>query len=313
MEYLPSLKYLSVDLDFVALDKLKFPPFKGTTLRGAFGTAFKKTVCVTHKPLCKDCVLYETCVYSYVFETPMSSEEGLPQKTPFAPHPFVITPPIDSKMEYEQGEKLTFHLTLFGRAVNLLPYFILTFEVMGNRGITKTRGKTKLISVKQYNKIIYTDGKFISKPQIKDVREFLPFTEAKGELTMQFLTPVRLIYRGKLLDTPDFVAIRAAILRRFFWILKVHSEHTDLQGLTDWDNFGTILRKVRGIIKPVMVSRYSMRQKRRMAFKGFIGEVVYSGSIGRYLPLLRVGEVLHIGKATSFGFGKYKIKEVKYG
>lgn len=313
MPEVPSLKYIQVDLDLVALDKLEFPAFKGTTLRGAFGTSFKKTVCVTHKPTCSECVLYETCVYSYVFETPVQSENQLPQKTPFAPHPFVITPPLEPKSVYETGENLTFQLTLFGKAVNLLPYFLLTFEVMGNRGITKTRGKTKLISARQNNRIIYTDGKFISKPKIYDTAEFTAQENTKGTVTIQFLTPVRLIHRGKLVDNPDFDAIHTAILRRFFWILKLHSEVTDLQELKNWDNSGTPLRQVDAIIKYVSVRRYSKRQERRMIFKGFVGEVVYSGNIGRVLPILRVGEVIHIGKATSFGFGKYQIKEVVYG
>lgn len=313
MQQLPSLKYLSVELDFVVLDKLEFPPFKGTTLRGAFGTSFKHTVCVTRKQNCTECLLYENCVYSYVFETPMISDSVSLQKTPFTPHPFVITPPIDSKVSYFPGDNLTFHLTLFGKAVNLLPYFILTFEVLSSRGLTKTRGKIKLLSVRQNSKVIYTEGKFVKKPKINDVLEFLPVEDKDGKVTLRFLTPVKLIHEGKLVHTPNFVAIKKAILRRFFWILKVHSEHSDLQILKDWDDSGTILRNDSCNIKLAHVSRYSKRQKRKMTFKGFIGEAVYSGPIGKYLPLLRIGEILHIGKATSFGFGKYIIKEVIYG
>jgi len=40
---------------------------------------------------------------------------------------------------------------------------------------------------------------------------------------------------------------------------------------------------------------------------GFVGSVVYQGEISPWLPLIKAGEILHIGKATAFGLGKYVI------
>ena len=53
--------------------------------------------------------------------------------------------------------------------------------------------------------------------------------------------------------------------------------------------------------------RYSHRQRTRMKLGGFIGTAVYEGNLTPWLPLVKAGEVLHVGKATAFGLGKYAI------
>lgn len=53
--------------------------------------------------------------------------------------------------------------------------------------------------------------------------------------------------------------------------------------------------------------RYSGRQKQKMSLGGFIGEATYAGDFGEFLPMLAWGEVVHLGKAASFGLGRYAI------
>ena len=48
------------------------PHYKGSTFRGIFGQALKKVVCALKKQECKDCLLREKCVYSFVFESTSS-------------------------------------------------------------------------------------------------------------------------------------------------------------------------------------------------------------------------------------------------
>lgn len=56
--------------------------------------------------------------------------------------------------------------------------------------------------------------------------------------------------------------------------------------------------------------RYSSRQRATMTLGGLAGTITYEGPIGRSLPLLRLGEVTHAGKGTSFGLGQYRIVAV---
>jgi CRISPR/Cas system endoribonuclease Cas6 (RAMP superfamily) len=56
--------------------------------------------------------------------------------------------------------------------------------------------------------------------------------------------------------------------------------------------------------------RYSARQDTRMKMGGFIGKVVFEGDIEEFMSLITLGEHVHVGKGTSFGLGKYKIREM---
>ncbi|MFH1134603.1 MAG: CRISPR system precrRNA processing endoribonuclease RAMP protein Cas6 [Pseudomonadota bacterium] len=40
---------------------------------------------------------------------------------------------------------------------------------------------------------------------------------------------------------------------------------------------------------------------------GYLGEIVFSGNLDDFLPYLRIGEYLNVGKAASFGHGKYEL------
>ena len=86
------------------------PPYKGSTLRGGFGNAFKKVVCALKHQECSDCILKEQCVYSYVFETPPPRGATVMRKYRSVPHLFIIEPPPERKMGYKPGDELTFGL-----------------------------------------------------------------------------------------------------------------------------------------------------------------------------------------------------------
>jgi hypothetical protein len=83
-----------LDFTLKALEPLILPPYKGSTLRGGFGAAFRRIVCVIRDKECSDCLLKGKCVYSYIFETPPPADTAVMRKYEAAPHPFVIEPPM---------------------------------------------------------------------------------------------------------------------------------------------------------------------------------------------------------------------------
>ena len=142
-------------LTISAIDPLSLPPYKGSTFRGGFGHAFKKTVCTIRNKECNDCILKSRCIYSYVFETPPPEDSQILRKYEKAPHPFIIEPPLETKTHYKPGDALSFGLVLLGKAAEYLPYFIYTFEELGNIGIGKGKGKYQLLNVSCEGREIY--------------------------------------------------------------------------------------------------------------------------------------------------------------
>jgi hypothetical protein len=60
-------------------------------------------------------------------------------------------------------------------------------------------------------------------------------------------------------------------------------------------------------VRWVDVPRFSRNQRQAMTFGGWMGWVRYAVEPTPWLPLLRAGELLHVGKHTTFGFGAIEL------
>jgi CRISPR-associated endoribonuclease Cas6 len=330
------LPYKKFEFQIIPSEPLILPSYKGSTLRGGFGNAFKKVVCAFKKTDCAECILKEKCVYSYIFETPPPSDTKIMRKYKTAPHPFIIEPPPEKRRGYKLGDEISFGLTLIGRAIDYLPYFIYTFSELGNIGIGKAKGKyilKKVLSVKvsdegsviprfnrgiQDNKteIIYSSDTKTLKSFTPSIMSFprkwessLNFKSPNSELlTLNFLTPTRIIYDGHLTLDLEFHVLIRNLIRRFSLLYYFHCGGDP----SKW-NFKEIIEKSRQVlVKQRNLSwydweRYSFRQGTRMKMGGFVGRVTFEGNIEPFMPVIRAGEVLHVGKGTAFGLGKYEI------
>jgi len=130
-----------------AKDPLHLPPYKGSVLRGAFGHVFRSVGCVARRGECPPCVLKGACPYSYIFETPPPADTLILRKYPYAPHPFVLEPPLDATTIYEPGSLFTFGLVLIGKGIDYLPYFVYAFDELGRLGLGRGKGKYRLVQV----------------------------------------------------------------------------------------------------------------------------------------------------------------------
>lgn len=315
-EQLYSIHLLQVRITLRAKDPLQLPAYKGSTLRGGFGIAFKEAVCVVEHRDCFHCLLRSRCAFPYVFDTPVPEDATRMRKYTAAPHPFVFLPPLEEKRLYRPGETLAFDLTLIGKGSDFLPYFIYTFERLGERrGLGKGRGRFVVESVTwlspQGEETLIYDGNtkaLRNSFRLVTVRDLPPLRFAHSSLhlvTLHFVTPARLVYAEALTPEPDFHILIRALLRRLSNLAYFHCGtelDLDFRGLiTAAEQIETVDSELRWYDW----ERYSARQDVRMKLGGFIETVTYRGDLQPFLPLLRLGEMVHIGKGTSFGLGKY--------
>jgi hypothetical protein len=123
MTNLPVLPVARYRLTFRAASSLRLPPYTGSAWRGAFGHALKRLACVTREPTCPPCLLYRSCIYPYLFETPPDPGVGKLTRYTAAPHPFVLIPD-ERGGHIEAGETLSLNLNLFGHGNRYLPHVI---------------------------------------------------------------------------------------------------------------------------------------------------------------------------------------------
>ena len=139
--FLPLAAY---DFEFKNEPPHGLPAYPGSAWRGAFGWSLKRAVCVIRHTACPDCLLYRSCVYPYLFETPPPPDTGKMRKYTAAPHPFVL------RIEPGQhGEDYRLGLILIGRAVQQFPYFVHALGEAGRQGVGSQRRPFELMRVLQ--------------------------------------------------------------------------------------------------------------------------------------------------------------------
>ncbi|MFN3920721.1 MAG: CRISPR system precrRNA processing endoribonuclease RAMP protein Cas6 [Methylohalobius sp.] len=296
-----------------AVEALGFPRYAGSTWRGAFGHALKRTVCITSLRNCCECLLWRSCAYSYLFETPPPKEAVMLRKYPAAPHPFLIHPEATNAHRYEAGEVFSVDLTLIGRAVGQLPYVIYALSRAGTYGIGRGRGRFALEQVSQHIpgegfRLIYSAGGNVSAlPAQAPIAPKVP----DGICTLVLTTPLRIQHQERLMREADFSfrGLMAALFRRLSLLSYFHGNGPIIA------DFRSLLAQAEAV-RPVSAElawydweRYSNRQKTYVRMGGLVGQVSFEGrQLAPFWPWLWAGQAVHVGKGTVMGLGGYRIE-----
>ena len=320
--YYPDFEVAKYEFLTECLNSFELPAYKGSMLRGGFGSAFKTIACSKRGVTCKDCMLRHSCPYGYVFETSPREGSELLANFKAVPRPFIIEPPLEAKRYYRRGDKLTFGLVLVGKAIDYLPYFVLAFDELGRRGIGRDRGKYALrevMSVKGVERtLVYSgDGRRLHETDTsvsweETVNKWLSGDGQNGlkEVSIRFLTPARIRQGEDFVKESDFGFhhIIGNLLWRIRSLAYFHcGESLDL----DINKLVYDAGQVEVLESELYWHdrwRYSGRQKRGYWQGGIKGKVKFGGDVKDFMPFLLLGEYIHIGSATTFGLGKFKLE-----
>ena len=303
-------------LHLIAETAVRLPAYAGSAWRGALGHALKRTVCVTGARHCPDCLLYRSCVYPYVFETPPPERAGKLRKYPAAPHPFVIEP-WPACREVAPGAAFGVDLVLIGRGQAQLAYFIEALRRAGRGGVgqggAQGAGRYALARVEQQTaagwQTIYTaGGRLESLPAQTPV---LPPPPA-GPVRVELSTPLRLrvaedLVTAERLRFRDFFA---ALLRRLSLLSYFHTDtplDTDFRALVQAADAVPIED---ADLRWHDWTRYSSRQDALLQMGGLVGTFVLpSAALAPFWPYLWLGQWTHAGKGAVMGLGRYRLDE----
>ncbi len=309
-----SFRCLRLSVSVQAEEYIRLPAYQGSALRGAFGHALKRSVCAAGNQTCDACILKSQCIYSYAFETPPPENSKVLRNFTSVPHPFIINPITGESGIYEPGMSFCFGMTLVGRAIEYVPYFVYAFMRMGEQGIGSGKGRFRVLLVNDLdingspvetiyeNEILKTSETVLSFHDAEEMaKQYDPHN-----LTLQFITPVRVKYQGKLCDDLQFHVLIRNLARRLSNLLCFHCGQDAELPFKELIEKAESVRLVRNNTRWYDWTRYSGRQKKRMQMGGVLGEATYEGvAVGEFLPLLVLGSWVNMGKGTSFGLGNY--------
>ncbi|MCL6580703.1 MAG: CRISPR system precrRNA processing endoribonuclease RAMP protein Cas6 [Firmicutes bacterium] len=298
---------------------MRLPPYKGSVLRGGFGSAFRRVACAQRAKDCSGCLVRPVCPYAYVFETSPPPDSAVLRNLKDVPRPFVIEPPEDDRTEYAPGDELDFGLVLIGRGVEYLPFFIAAFKELGRTGIGPLRAGFELVRVEQVGPgggpraVVYEGASGVVAATASSLFrhcvgrvEVAAAASALGgdSVEVEFRTPTRLKADSELRARPEFEALVRAGLRRVSSLAYFH------HGISLDLDYAALVRAAREVrlrqdrTRWVGWKRYSNRQERLMDLGGLVGTATFEGDIYAFRDLLVLSSLVHIGKNTTFGLGR---------
>lgn len=238
----------------------------------------------------------------------------------------------DERAEFRPGETVEFGLNVVGRASRLAPYFVTAFRKLADDGLGPRRARFDLVEVVALGRgggetaegdvgpcervraaeiPIYKNTEplvRIAAPALYAGDLVRPDDASLTRLTLRFATPVDLRDRGTPVEIPEFGPLvrrlrdRASSLAVFFGDGPLELDFKGVSALAD------TVRLVENRTRVVTVNRRSSKTGQRHDVGGFVGEATYDGeAIGRLMPLVRVGEVMHVGKHAAFGNGRMEV------
>ena len=319
---LQNFRFARYRLTYTVQEPLRMPRYKGNVFRGRFGYILRDITCVGDAQQCeKHCEFPERCVYSKCFETPVPDESPMLRGQPFAPHPFVLEPPYTGQLEYAPDDTFTCNLTLIGEAINVLPWMVFTFYRMGEQriGLRNQRGKCRLEKVESLpvrtdvpSQTIFTsetemltDEGFILG--LEDVMHAVP--DITDTIDLEFLTPTSIKVNGKWTSNLTFEHLIRNLLRRIRFLNYFHCGE-DLDAEVDVHALLEAACPVKDVprLQWLRRDRYSHRAEASVPMSGFVGSVRFEGELTPFLPFICLGEYLHIGHHTAFGYGQYRLR-----
>ena len=262
--------------------KHKASYFTGSMLRGAMGYALKKVTCINPSYRCDGCFAQNSCLYYDFYE----------QTNNFHKYRFEIE---------LGGYSFDFGLYLFEEACNNLPYILSALhKMLTENGLTKNKYHFQNFTINVNNQEVFDGDEFksLNIPQKKfQIDSFCP------NIKIKLLTPLRIKKNNKFLR--DDIELED-ILRSIYQKEQEFKTGQKAFKLDYTPIYQTSLKAL--TYKPLL--RKSNRQGKQMNMDGIIGEIVILGIDRRSYELLKLGEIIGVGKQTVMGLGRVEIKDL---
>lgn len=143
--FAPRAYLLRLRLTMCLLADARLPAFKGGLFRGGFGFAFQRATCPDRCwGRAERCQQQVICPYRWMFETPHPPDIPQLHDLQDVPRPFALHLSPDQRTSYRAGEALEFELTIIGRGIDYLPYFLFGFARLGELGLGAGRSPARL-------------------------------------------------------------------------------------------------------------------------------------------------------------------------
>ena len=229
------MRFLDLHISAQMTDKGRLSAYKGSMLRGAMGSALKKTCCNIRSEDCSACIISGVCPFPKLFVAERT-ENGRAK-----PPLYAVIPCDDGRTDFAAGDRLDFGLKLYAHATDYLPYFVRAVTLAGELGLGKRNENGRgTFSVKG----IYCGGTNLYEPSTQKLSkaqaEDLIFPQWQGAcqgsafVRVDFLTPCRFKRDNFFSHDLSFRELCLLAVRRYRGLALLDGEQ---YAIDDFDGF----------------------------------------------------------------------------
>lgn len=278
----------------------KTPPYGLFALRQHFHAAFRRVCGCYHGT--SSCPAGSDCPCHDIFDQSLTTDPSALRRYQKPPLPFVFRIPVlPADLQSGDDQVLTLviaggvvrHLNLFVRAVRLLfspSGFFSGWQVISLEAATVDGSRIPLP--------FQSPGDTASLPLLSFDDQFAQDGVSCRGVTLSFQTPLRLLHKGSPLQDIPFSVLAGALFRRISALAYYYGQE-ELPHDFKW-----LARCSRDI-------RCRCTDLRRVnhggALQGVEGEISFAGELTEFLPFLRLGSLLNLGKGSAYGMGSYLV------
>ncbi|HCF57583.1 MAG TPA: hypothetical protein DFS52_06270 [Myxococcales bacterium] len=288
---MPAIAALRIKLEARGAGRL--PTLWTTALHGTLFSSLRELACFdSDRSDCTGCDRLGDCSYAALAEPPGDPDKG-EGVTDRAPPALVLAPESADfsapAFELERGGVIAARLALIGdRAIEHRSLLVGALNRAASRmhgGTAGREGFLRLVSV---------------EPVDTEHRPMPP------RARLSFVTPVRLKSQGRIQSELDAEVLWRSLARRADSLSRLYGA-----GPLGWDPAAPSPFALETLeSRVVAVQRFSNRQKTSMTWPGVLADCLLTGDgLATAWPLLQFGSQVQVGKATSFGFGRYRLEE----
>lgn len=280
---------------------------KVSALRGGIGTMLLNSNCIQNRQ-CGKCSFIDECLVQRIMYSKFDVKPNYITTGESVGYVFEC---YDKKRHFRKGDTLEFNLILFGKSIIHFSQYIQAIFSLGQSGLGSHHSHFLISRIQnEYGKDILQNGNIIMKNYLYQTVEDYVQEKLEGlsnydysTITLQFLSPTSIKYKGKFITQFDIDPIMQSIVRRIE-ILNYY-ENNPISGKDLITSMPNIINEHSFVTE---VNRYSSTHNGNIRLQGIIGNITLSDIDENSLIILLAGELLHIGKNSSFGFGKYTVE-----
>ena len=299
---------------------IKLDKFAGTSLRKVFVPIFKQISCLNEEGPCENCIKEKECPFFISIESGSSEPDPNLKRFQTPPKPFIFEPALQRRTFYRRNEEFTLDLVLIGKSIDFLPQFVASLRCVGETGIGPNRGRFTLKNIVPFDLINNSiSGNYVWNSKTSNAEDAAVslaelYENFEGEykeireISVSFVTPLRMKRLGSGNWHLHFRGLIRNVLTRTANMAYRYCDYSEFM------EFPEIIYKS-GIVRTVKEKFFaedwpppSVHKQPNKQIGGSLGNIVYKGNITEFWGILRLAELIHLGKNTSFGFGRIVVE-----